>query len=103
MALGGAIYFKLDQANAEQALIKNCGVQLLCDPNGQYDPADDNVRKNRSFGLFVGLGVVGVVGIGTAIFGFTQSGRPAKPKQQSVFVLPYIGRGDGGVVVRGAF
>jgi hypothetical protein len=102
-AVGGAIYFKLDQTDAEKALIDNCGVLGLCDPDKPYDPADDNVRKNRSFGLFVGLGVAGVAGIGTAIFGFAQSGGPAKPKQQSVFVLPYVGRGDGGVVVRGAF
>lgn len=102
-ALGGAIYFKLDQADAEEELIKNCGVQLLCDPNGEYKPAEDNARKNRSFGLFVGLGVLGAAGIGTAIFGFAQSGGPAKPKQQSVFVLPYVGREDGGVVVRGVF
>jgi len=77
-------------------------VQLQCDPNLPYDPTEDNARKNRSFGLFVGLGVVGAAGIGAAIFGFAQSGRPAKPKQ-SVFVLPYVGRGDGGVVLRGAF
>jgi len=102
-ALGGSIYFKLDQADAEEALKMNCGEQLLCDPNGDYDPVDDNARKNRSFGLFVGLGVLGAAGIGTAIFGFAQSGRPAKPKQQSVFVLPYVGRGDGGVVLRGVF
>ncbi len=102
-ALGGAIYFKLDQADAEEALKKNCGEKLLCDPNGPYNPADDNARKNRSFGLFLGFGVLGAAGIGTAIFGFAQSRGPAKPKQQSVFVLPYVGRGDGGVVVRGAF
>jgi hypothetical protein len=102
-ALGGAIYFKLEQADAEKALIEHCGVQLECDPNDSYDPAADNVRKNRSFGLFVGLGAVGAAGIGTAILGFAQSGRSAKPKKQSVFVLPYVGRGDGGVMMRGAF
>jgi hypothetical protein len=103
VALGGAIYFKLDQANAEKALIDHCGIQGLCDPTAPYNPADDNARKNRSFGLFVGLGLVGAAGIGTAIFGMATSGGPAKPKPQSVFVLPYIGRGDGGLVLRGAF
>jgi hypothetical protein len=102
-AIGGAVYFKLDQSNAEKALIEHCGVQLECDPNLPYDPADDNARKNRSFGLFVGLGVLGAAGVGTAIVGFVRGARPAKPKQQSLVVLPYVGRGDGGVVLRGAF
>lgn len=102
-AIGGAVYFKLDQADAEKELIEHCGVQLECERGAGYDPATDNARKNRSFGLFVGLGAVGVLGVGAAIYGFAASGRPAKPKQPNVVVLPYGGRGDGGVVLRGVF
>jgi hypothetical protein len=102
-AVGGAVYFKLDQAAAEKTLIDNCGEGLMCDPAKPYDPTDDNARKNRSFGLFVGLSVAGAVGIGAAIGGIIYGTRPAKPKPKTTFVLPYIGRGDGGVMLQGAF
>lgn len=102
-AIGGAIYFKLDQADAEKQLIDHCGVQLECDRDLPYNPADDNARKNRSFGLFVGLGVVGAAGIATAIYGFAQSGRPAKPAPQNVVVLPWADRGHAGLMLQGAF
>ncbi|MBK9259047.1 MAG: tetratricopeptide repeat protein [Polyangiaceae bacterium] len=102
-AVGGAIYFKLDQADAEKTLIDNCTEKLICPPDSGYDPTEDNARKNRSFGLFVGLSVAGAVGIGAAVAGIVYGTRPAKPNQSSMFVLPYVGRGDGGVIVRGAF
>lgn len=102
LGIGGAVYFKLQQSEAEKALIDHCGVQLECDRDAGYNPADDNTKKNRSFGLFVGLGVVGAAGLGAAIYGFTQGARPAKPAS-TVSVWPYVGRGDGGVILRGAF
>ena len=103
-ALGGAIYFKTEQAAAEEILTKKCP-NSTCPAYLDYDPTEDNARKNRSFGLFVGLGAVGVAGVGAAIVGFVQGSRPEKPKQQTTLVVPYLGlgRGDGGVVVRGAF
>jgi len=103
VAIGAGIYFKLEQSNAEKALIERCGVQLECDPNLPYDPAVDNARKNRSFGLFVGLTAVGAVGIGTAIWGFARGSGSTKPAPKTVLVLPYMGRDDAGVVLRGAF
>lgn len=103
VAVGGAIYFKFDQADAEKKLIDNCTEKLVCDPASGYDPTEDNERKNRSFGLFVGLTVAGAVGIGAAVVGIVQSTRPAKPGQSSMIVLPYIGRENGGLILRGAF
>lgn len=103
LAVGGSIYFKLEQSTAEKSLIDHCGLQLECDPNLPYDPAADNAAKNRSFGLFAGLAAVGAVGIGTAIFGFARGSGTAKPAPQTVFLVPYAGPRDGGVVLRGAF
>ena len=101
-ALGASVYFKIDQADAEDILTSECP-NSVCPAYSSYDPTSDNARKNRSFALFVGLGAVGVVGIGAAIVGFVQASGPEKPKQQSTMVVPYFGRGDGGVVIRGAF
>lgn len=103
VALGGAIYFKLEQSDAEKQLIDNCGVKLECDPNLSYNPAEDNTRKNQSFGLFVGLSVLGAAGVATAIYGITQAGRPAKPNPQNVVVLPWANRGNAGLMLQGAF
>lgn len=103
ISLSGAIYFRTQQSKAEKSLLDHCGVELECDPTRPYDPAEDNATKNRSFGLFAGLSVVGVVGIGAAIVGFARGSDPAKPAPQTVFVVPYVGRNDGGMVLRGAF
>lgn len=103
VALGAGIYFKVEQSRAEKALIDNCGVELECDPTREYDPGLDNDKKNRSFGLFVGLTAVGAIGIGTAIWGFARGSGPAKPAPKTVLVLPYMGPSDAGVVLRGAF
>ena len=101
VAGAGAVYFKLDQSNAEDQLLADCGQTLVC-PHG-YDPTELNERKNRSFGLFVGLGAAGIVALGVATVGFVKGSGSATPKKQSWLVAPYAGVNERGVVVQGAF
>ncbi len=102
LAVGGGVFFKLQQSEAEKALTDNC-VNLVCPRDGEYNPDADNTKKNRSFGLFVGLTAVGVVGIGAAVVGIVRGTGQTKPRQSSLVVVPYVGVGDGGFVVRGVF
>lgn len=97
----GAVYFKVQQSDAEKQLISTCSKALVCPPG--YDPTEQNERKNRSFGLFVGLGAVGVVALGAATVGFVMGSASATPKTQSWLVVPYANQREGGVVVQGAF
>lgn len=103
LAIGGGVYFRLDQAKAEQNLVDNCGKELVCDPNRPYRPDEDNARKNRDFYAFVGLTAVGAVGVVAAVIGIATA-KPAKKQQtQSLVLSPALGRSASGLVLRGAF
>ncbi len=103
-AVGAGVYFRVDQMDAEQTIRDNCpGEPPVCDPGKPYRPDDDNTRKNRSFYLFVGLTAAGAVGIGAAVIGIVRGGSPKKPQSNSMVVVPYVGRNDGGLVLQGAF
>jgi len=103
-AVGGGVYFRLDQMAAEDRIRENCpGEPPICDPSKGYDPTDDNARKNQSFYLFVGLTAAGAVGIGAAVIGIARGVGQKKAKATSVHVAPWIGRGEGGFVMQGAF
>ncbi|TKD08827.1 PEGA domain-containing protein [Polyangium fumosum] len=103
-AVGVGVYFRFDQMAAEERIQANCpGTPPICDPTKAYRPDDDNMRKDRSFYLFVGLTAVGAVGIGAAVVGIARGLSQKKPQAQSLHVVPYVGRGDGGLVLQGAF
>ncbi|MRG95300.1 PEGA domain-containing protein [Polyangium spumosum] len=103
-AVGAGVYFRFDQMAAEERIQANCpGAPPVCDPASSYRPDDDNTRKDRSFYLFVGLTAAGAAGIGAAVFGIARGLSQKKPQAQSVHVVPYVGRGDGGLVLQGAF
>ena len=103
-AVGTGVYFRFDQMAAEERIKTNCpGEPPVCDPTKSYRPDDDNTRKDRSFYLFVGLTAVGAVGIGAAVFGAVRGLSQKKSQAQSMHLVPYVGRGDGGFVLQGAF
>jgi hypothetical protein len=83
--VGGGVAFKVDSDAAERTLDEQCGEARVCDPALGYDPTDDNARKDRSFGLFVGFTVAGsaaivasVVGIVTGLTSDGASGSSAR-------------------------
>ncbi|MDC3954956.1 PEGA domain-containing protein [Polyangium jinanense] len=103
-AVGAGVYFRFDQIAAEERIQTNCpGTPPVCDPTKEYRPDEDNARKDRSFYLFVGLTAAGAVGIGAAVFGIARGLSQKKPQAQSMHVVPYVGRGSGGLVLQGAF
>lgn len=99
--VGVGVALRLDGAAAERALDHQCGTARVCDPKGGYDPSADNARKNRDFGLFVGLGVAGAVALGAAVIGVVSAG-PRK-SSTALSAAPWIGSSAGGASIRGEF
>jgi hypothetical protein len=67
------VAFRLDALAAERELVDRCGEALECDSAAGYDPSDDNARKNRDYGLFVGFTVAGLVAATVAVVGMVTS------------------------------
>jgi len=98
---GAAVYFLVDDLAAISALRANCRDV----PGGTYCPvtydhARDNARKNRDFGLTVGLGGAGVIGLGAATFGIVQA---VTKKRPATTARPWIAPGSGGAMFSGRF
>jgi len=102
---GAAVVFLVDDLAAIDALRENCRevpAGTYCNPG--YDFAADNARKDRDFGLFVGLGGAGVIAIGAAIIGIATSGSADEPApSDSAVALPWIAPGGAGATLRGSF
>lgn len=66
----GAAFF-VDQRRVESRQSELCGGDLkrCAATTPSYDPADDNARKERDFGVFVGLTGVGLTALGVAAYG----------------------------------
>src|SRR5262249_21779152 len=98
-------YFLADDLAAIKALRSNCSTvqgRPFCTP--PYKPDSDNARKNRGFGLFVGLGGAGVIAIGAAVVGITRAPSAKKPSASAgLAVFPWIGPAGVGAVVTGGF
>jgi hypothetical protein len=106
LVLGGlAGYFLADDLAAIKALRANCqnnAAGTYCNPG--YDYAADNARKDRGFGLAVGLGGASVIALGVASTGIVRS-RPARAPATAtaITVAPWGGPGGAGAVLRGGF
>lgn len=104
IALAGAsVGFLIDDLSAISALRESCREVpggTYCDPG--YDFAADNARKNRDFGLFVGLGAAGLVAMGVAAYGIVRSGDEAAPAPAAVAV-PWIAPSGAGASISGSF
>ncbi|WP_437741898.1 PEGA domain-containing protein [Sorangium sp. So ce1504] len=102
IALAGAsVGFLIDDLSAISALRENCrdvAGGTYCDPG--YDFAADNARKNRDFGLFVGLGATGLVAVGAAVYGIVRSGGEEAP---AAVALPWIAPSGAGASISGSF
>jgi len=106
LALGGAaVFFLADDLSAIKALRNNCQSdqgRTYCSPG--YDVDHDNARKNRGFGLFVGLGSASVIALGAAVVGIVTAPRARKPDDSAgLSAVPVIGRDRAGAAVSGRF
>ena len=102
-AVGAGVAFKLDSVAAERRLVEHCGERLLCPRNAGYDPADDNARKNRSFGLFVGMTGIGAAALGTATMGMILRRPGEKAPKTGSWVQPTFSPTHGGLIFSGSF
>ncbi|WP_437810804.1 PEGA domain-containing protein [Sorangium sp. So ce1078] len=103
--VGASVGFLIDDLSAISALRDNCREVpggTYCKPG--YDFAADNARKNRDFGLFVGLGGAGLVALGVAVYGIVQSGGEKAPAPaQGAVALPWIAPSGAGASISGSF
>jgi tetratricopeptide (TPR) repeat protein len=104
--VSASIYFLTQDLAAIRELKSHCSP--IADGNWfckqDYDPAADNARKNRSLGLFIGLGSAGVIAIGAAVVGIAQARRAREPPAAaSVSISPWAGSQGGGIVAQGGF
>lgn len=98
-----AAAFRVDQSRIEGEQYGRCrgDVKNGCPPD--YNPHDDNARKNLDFGLFVGFGGVGLLALGTAVVGAVVSS-PSDAKSTGIAqVQPWFGRNGAGATLGGRF
>jgi hypothetical protein len=100
--VGAGVAFRLDEVAAETRLMDKCTpspVYPMCaPPTDGYAFGPDNARKNRDFGLFVGLTAAGVAGVAAAVVGIVATGRRRGP-----VVTPVVSASAVGVSLSGAF
>jgi len=101
LALGVGVAFAVDYASVRGTVAADCP-SGICDLARYDDPAADalEARWNRDLGLAVGLGAVGLVGIGAAIYGIA-AGQPSEPEDTAL--APWFAPGAAGVTLGGAF
>ncbi|WP_437588357.1 PEGA domain-containing protein [Sorangium sp. So ce1000] len=103
--VGASVGFLIDDLSAISALREGCRDVpggTYCDPG--YDFASDNARKNRDFGLFVGLGGAGLAAMGAAVYGIVRSGSAKEPAPAPAAVaLPWIAPSGAGASISGSF
>ncbi|WP_437926060.1 PEGA domain-containing protein [Sorangium sp. So ce291] len=101
--VGASVGFLIDDLSAIGALRDSCREVTggtYCNPG--YDFAADNARKNRDFGLFVGLGGAGLVALGAAAYGIAGSGGEKAPAP-AVVALPWVAPSGAGASISGSF
>lgn len=103
VAVSLGVGFKLDSVAAEKNLVDHCGADLVCPRNTWYMPFDDNARKNRSFGLFVGMTSLGVVALGASTVGLLRWHKAKSNSKGHLIVDPTFSPAHGGVVISGSF
>lgn len=104
--VGVGIYFLVDDLNAISDLRASCSTSW----NGTYcasgyDYASDNARKNRDFGLFLGLTGAGILAIGAATVGILTAPSAGGPEAEKAgtAVIPWIGPEGAGATISGRF
>ncbi len=86
---GAAVAFAVDQTAAADELDEQCGDERLACP-ADYDFAADRDREERDFGLFVGLGLGGLAGMGAALVAIVTAPSPAETVGGRLQVVPWL-------------
>ena len=102
-AIGAGVAFELDSIAAEKRLVDRCGDDLLCKRGTGYNPAEDNARKNRGFGLFVGLTSAGTAAIGASAIGAIVTRSAKKMPTSGLMITPVWSPVSSGAVLSGRF
>lgn len=101
---GAGAFFLADDLSAIHALRANCPeVSGITTCKAGYDYQHDNARKNRGFGLAVGLGGAGVVALGAAVFGIVRGLTVKQVEPAKVAATPWLAPGTAGVSLSGRF
>jgi hypothetical protein len=103
---GVSFIFLADHRSAVGALRDGCPTNATgtrCAPG--YDYESDNARKNRSLGLFIGLGGAGIIALGAATTGLVlaSSPRASSAKAPAAVASAWVLPGSAGAVVTGRF
>jgi hypothetical protein len=103
--VGAGVFFLTQDLAAINALKANCYIPASGPSSCRkgYQPTDDNDKKNRSFGLFLGLGGVGLAALGAAVVGFVNTPAAPKAAPSSASITPWIGPGVAGLSLHGGF
>lgn len=102
-AVGAGVAFELDSRAAEKRLLDRCGEDLICKRDIGYDPGEDNVRKNRGFGLFVGFTSFGAAAIGAATIGTIVVRSGKKTPASGLTIIPVWSPASSGAIFSGRF
>jgi hypothetical protein len=101
-ALVGSVGFAIDHAAARGTLDEECP-GAVCDRSTHDLESMEALRArwNRSLGLSVTLGAVGLAGVGAAVSGIVL--RPRSGSERGASLVPLLAPGAQGVLWRGVF
>lgn len=98
VSLGVATIFLVDSRSAASELDIACTEERQACPVG-FDFEDPRGRELRGFGLFVGLGVVGLGATTAGVLGLLMAG---SSEEDDLALAPWVGPTGAGVTMRGA-
>jgi hypothetical protein len=104
LALGLSVGFGVDTVAANDELDEACGGEARRACPASLDFLGLREREERSFGLFVGLGVAGLAGAAASAIGLGVAlGARGEPPEGSVSLIPLADPSGGGLLVGGTF
>jgi hypothetical protein len=104
IALGLSVAFGVDTVAANDELNEGCGGEQRLACPASLDPLGLREREERSFGLFVGLGVAGLAGAAATAIGLGVAlGADAETAAGSVSLVPLAYPSGGGAMLGGTF
>lgn len=105
VSLGVGTGFGVDGLVAKGTLERECGQDLAnsrCPPKNQYDPTNDNARKNRGLGMFIGFGVAGAAAVSAFAIGVAARG-PSNKSSLRLRLVPQLEPSAAGLHLLGSY